>query len=177
MSLVGCGERPLGQQCAASQVDVAADLRPDLPAALRDHLGSQLQAFYAASMSDEPPKRLLNLIAQLEANLAEQSAADTSTFRNGLLAALPDLRAYARSLAMAPDRADDLVQETLVKAWANQHRFEPGSNLTGWLCTILRNQFYTECRRRGSAKDFWQPMPSRACTSGFSRTQPARRRT
>lgn len=148
MAPVGCGERPLGQQYASSQVDVSSDLQPGLPAALRDHLGSQLQAFYAASMSDEPPKRLLDLIAQLEATLAEQSAADASTFRNGLLAALPDLRAYARSLAMAPDRADDLVQETLVKAWTNQHRFEPGSNLMGWLCTILRNQFYTECRKR-----------------------------
>ena len=58
------------------------------------------------------------------------------------------MRAYARSLAVDPTRADDLVQETLVKAWANQHRFEPGSNLMGWLCTILRNQFYTECRKR-----------------------------
>ena len=44
--------------------------------------------------------------------------------------------------------ADDLVQETLLKAWANQGRFEPGSNLKAWLCTILRNHFYTECRKR-----------------------------
>lgn len=44
--------------------------------------------------------------------------------------------------------ADDLVQETLLKAWKNQDRFEPGSNLQAWLCTILRNQFYTDIRKR-----------------------------
>ncbi len=40
------------------------------------------------------------------------------------------------------------MQKTLLKAWSNQHRFERGTNLKAWLCTILRNQFYSECRRR-----------------------------
>jgi RNA polymerase sigma-70 factor (ECF subfamily) len=44
-------------------------------------------------------------------------------------------------------RADDLVQETLLKAWSNQHRFQVGSNLNAWLFTILRNHFYSECRK------------------------------
>ena len=70
-----------------------------------------------------------------------------SVFRNDLVAALPGLRVFALSLAVNPTRADDLVQETLLKAWANQHRFVPGSNFKAWLCTILRNQFYTECRK------------------------------
>jgi RNA polymerase sigma factor (sigma-70 family) len=53
-------------------------------------------------------------------------------------------------LSLIPDsgRADDLVQETVLKAWANQERFVSGTNLKAWLCTILRNQFYTEYRKR-----------------------------
>jgi len=44
-------------------------------------------------------------------------------------------------------RADDLVQETILRAWQNQDRFEPGSNLGAWLFTILRNLFYSHLRR------------------------------
>lgn len=65
-----------------------------------------------------------------------------------LLAAVPKLRAFAISLCGRSDRADDLVQETLVKAWANLTSFEPGSNMTAWLYTILRNEFYSEFRKR-----------------------------
>jgi RNA polymerase sigma-70 factor (ECF subfamily) len=119
-----------------------------LPAPVRDHLGHQLQAFYASILAKAQPQQHLALIAQFDAALMAQGVAVASQFRTDLLAALPDLRAYAGSLTMDPCRADDLVQEALVKAWANQHRFEPNSNLMGWLCTILRNQFYTECRKR-----------------------------
>ncbi|AWN40699.1 hypothetical protein DK389_09375 [Methylobacterium durans] len=54
-------------------------------------------------------------------------------FRDDLLAALPALRSYAMLLAGNAARADDLVQEVLLKAWSNQHRFVPGSNLNAWL--------------------------------------------
>lgn len=76
------------------------------------------------------------------------SASVPGAFREGLLAAVPSLRAFALSLTYQPDKADDLVQETLVKAWANQHLFQPDTNLKAWLFTILRNQFYTEFRKR-----------------------------
>jgi RNA polymerase sigma-70 factor (ECF subfamily) len=67
--------------------------------------------------------------------------------KDQLLAALPKLRAFAISLCGRTSRADDLVQETLVKAWANIGSFEPGSNMVAWLYTILRNEFYSEFRR------------------------------
>src|ERR1700674_2909118 len=69
-------------------------------------------------------------------------------FHDGLLAELPRLRAFARSLARNPDRADDLVQETLVKAWGHRTKFKEGTNLRAWLFTILRNTYYGELRSR-----------------------------
>jgi len=65
-----------------------------------------------------------------------------------LMAALPRLRAFAMSLCGHTDQADDLVQETLMKAWANLGSFDPGSNMPGWLYTILRNEFYSRLRKR-----------------------------
>ncbi len=70
-----------------------------------------------------------------------------------LLSLLPKLRAFAFSLcgrggAGRADRVDDLVQETIMKALANLHSFVPGSNMTAWLYTILRHEFYTAFRKR-----------------------------
>jgi RNA polymerase sigma-70 factor (ECF subfamily) len=69
------------------------------------------------------------------------------TFRAELIELLPSLRAFARSLAHNPTQADDLVQDTLVKALANVDRFEPGTNLRAWLFTILRNHYYSQLRK------------------------------
>jgi RNA polymerase sigma-70 factor (ECF subfamily) len=68
--------------------------------------------------------------------------------RGLLLGAVPSLRAFAISLSGSVDRADDLVQDTLLRALANIHRFEPGTNLNAWLFTILRNLFHSEYRKR-----------------------------
>jgi len=68
--------------------------------------------------------------------------------REALLAAVPGLRAFAISLAGQVDRADDLVQDTLLRALSNLDRFERGSNLNAWLFTILRNLFHSEYRKR-----------------------------
>jgi RNA polymerase sigma-70 factor (ECF subfamily) len=70
------------------------------------------------------------------------------SFREGMLAALPNLRFYAFSLAHDPVRADDLVQDTFLRAWANADRFTPGTNLHAWLFTILRNSFYSAYRKQ-----------------------------
>lgn len=68
--------------------------------------------------------------------------------REAMLATVPRLRAFAVSLCGNVDRADDLVQETLLKALANIDSFKPGTNLGAWLFTILRNHFRSEYRRR-----------------------------
>lgn len=65
-----------------------------------------------------------------------------------LLAAVPSLRAFAISLSGNVDRADDLVQETLLRAVEHQDKFQAGTSLNAWLFTILRNLFHSEYRKR-----------------------------
>ena len=73
------------------------------------------------------------------------SAADP---RDDLTEHLPALRAFAISLAGDVATADDLVQDTIVKAWTNIEKFQPGTNMRAWLFTILRNTFYSHRRKR-----------------------------
>ena len=68
--------------------------------------------------------------------------------RDLLLGAIPALRAFAFSLTYDFDRTDDLVQDTLMRAWTKAESFRRGTNLTAWLFTILRNLFYSEQRKR-----------------------------
>jgi RNA polymerase sigma-70 factor (ECF subfamily) len=70
------------------------------------------------------------------------------SMRDALLAAVPSLRAFAISLSGNVDRADDLVQETLLRALSHIDSFQPGTNLNAWLFTILRNLFHSEYRKR-----------------------------
>lgn len=72
---------------------------------------------------------------------------DEEAFRNDLTALIPHLRAFARSLCGNATLADDVAQDTLLKAWNARERFIPGSNLKAWTFTILRNQFYSIKRR------------------------------
>src|SRR4051812_11998106 len=68
--------------------------------------------------------------------------------RTAMLAAMPRLRAFAIALCRNGDQADDLVQDTLLRACANIMSFTPDTNMLAWLCTILKNRFFSECRRR-----------------------------
>ena len=73
--------------------------------------------------------------------------AQDSTLRDDLVAAIPNMRAFAISLCGNRDRADDFVQEALVKAWNHLDSFEVGTNLKAWLFTILRNAYFSELRK------------------------------
>lgn len=75
-------------------------------------------------------------------------AADNATaFKRELTGVIPHLRAFARGLCGRPDLADDLVQETMLKAWAARERFEPGTSMRAWTFVILRNAYLTDMRR------------------------------
>src|SRR3954454_9549919 len=68
-------------------------------------------------------------------------------FKDQLAAVIPHLRAFGRSLSGSRDLADDLVQETLLKAWAARKRFQAGTNMRAWTFIILRNLFLSQMRR------------------------------
>jgi RNA polymerase sigma-70 factor, ECF subfamily len=71
-----------------------------------------------------------------------------SNFRDGLVAEIPGLRAFAVSLCGSVTMADDLVQEALLRAWSNSSKFQLGTSLRAWLFTILRNTYYSQYRKR-----------------------------
>jgi RNA polymerase sigma-70 factor (ECF subfamily) len=70
------------------------------------------------------------------------------SWRDAVVGQIPALRAFAWSLSHNGADADDLVQETLTKAWTHRDKFEDGTNLRAWLFTILRNTYYTAVTRR-----------------------------
>lgn len=72
---------------------------------------------------------------------------DDDAFRAELGAVIPHLRAFGRSLSGSRDLADDLVQETLLKAWNARRRFQAGTNMRAWTFIILRNVFLSQMRR------------------------------
>ena len=83
----------------------------------------------------------------IENTLSVREQADTAEFRAQLLEHVPQLRAFARGLAGSRDRADDLVQDTIVRALGAAHRYEPDTNMRAWLFTILRNCHFSERRK------------------------------
>ena len=67
-----------------------------------------------------------------------------AAFTDMMVAEMPYLRAFALSLSGSASVADDLVQETLVKAWSHADSFETGTNFRAWLVTILRNTYFNQ---------------------------------
>jgi RNA polymerase sigma-70 factor, ECF subfamily len=79
---------------------------------------------------------------------AELVPLDDAAFKSQLAATIPHLRAYGRSLAGDIDRADDLVQDTMLKAWTSRARFAAGTSMKAWTFVILRNAFLSQMRRQ-----------------------------
>jgi RNA polymerase sigma-70 factor (ECF subfamily) len=75
-----------------------------------------------------------------------------SDFHRQIEEQIPRLRRYARALTRNPDRADDLLQDTLVRALDKQHLWQPGTNLRAWLFTLMHNQNINAIRRNEPLK-------------------------
>jgi RNA polymerase sigma-70 factor, ECF subfamily len=85
--------------------------------------------------------------AQPASPTAQDKQLSDGEFKTLLAAVIPHLRAYGRSLSGNPDLADDLTQDTMVKAWASRDRFERGTSIKAWTFVILRNTFLSQMRR------------------------------
>jgi DNA-directed RNA polymerase specialized sigma24 family protein len=84
---------------------------------------------------------------EFEAPRPEPVPLPDNEFKDQLAQVIPHLRAFGRSLSGSRDLADDLVQETLLKAWAARKRFQAGTNMRAWTFIILRNLFLSQMRR------------------------------
>ncbi|RJF91501.1 sigma-70 family RNA polymerase sigma factor [Sphingomonas cavernae] len=85
--------------------------------------------------------------ADLDSPAPEHVSLGDDEFKTELGAVIPHLRAFGRSLSGNADLADDLVQETLMKAWAARKRFQAGTNMRAWTFIILRNLYLSQMRR------------------------------
>lgn len=79
---------------------------------------------------------------------ADRVALPDAEFKRHLADVIPHLRAFGRSLSGSRDLADDLVQETLMRAWAARDRFHAGTNMRAWTFIILRNLYLSQMRRQ-----------------------------
>ena len=75
------------------------------------------------------------------------ASSDQKAFERDLVALIPHLRAFGRSLCGNPTQGDDLAQDALAKALASRESFTPGTNMRAWTFMILRNVFYSDKRR------------------------------
>lgn len=143
-----------GADNSQSHVEGMDEGSPTLPEEARQHLGRLLASAYEATHTEPSTiQRFADLLARLEATLDEASRHDTAEFQAQLLAMAPALRRFALSLSHDPTAADDLVQETLLRAWRGRRSFQTGTNFKAWTFTILRNQFYTDRRKHREVQD------------------------
>ncbi|MEB3416684.1 sigma-70 family RNA polymerase sigma factor [Alteriqipengyuania sp. WL0013] len=101
-----------------------------------------------------------------------RSAEDQAAFKRELTEVVPHLRAFARGLCGRPDMADDLVQEALLKAWAAQQRFEPGTSMRAWTFVILRNAYLTDMRRNRFRGEYDETVAERILTAPAGQEEP-----
>jgi RNA polymerase sigma-70 factor (ECF subfamily) len=146
----------------APRVDHTPDPNAIPVASRAKDIGSFLRVAFAETNDDVVPQQFLDLLARLgegeETPVAPRpEALSDKDFKDQLAIVIPHLRAFGRSLSGSRDLADDLVQETLLKAWAARERFQAGTNMRAWTFIILRNLFLSQMRRsrfKGEWDDF-----------------------
>lgn len=102
----------------------------------------------------------------------ERTAAEKADFKHQLTDVVPHLRAFARGLCGRPDVADDLVQETMLKAWAARDRFQLGTSMRAWTFVILRNAYLTDMRRNRFRGEYDEGVAERILTAPAGQEEP-----
>jgi RNA polymerase sigma-70 factor, ECF subfamily len=125
--------------------DLSVSAAPDIT--IQGDLGHQLRASYVNPAEGKPSSKLAQFLDRRAQVAQADLKPNDQAFVDGVVANLPSLRSFAISLTRSVDQAEDLVQETVLRAIRKQEKFEPGTNLQAWLFTILRNLFCSVCRR------------------------------
>jgi RNA polymerase sigma-70 factor, ECF subfamily len=137
---------PQGVDGVSTSRWLKAESRPPLPSVLHGPFSACLERVYAPSLCATLPPHLLALASRLETASDTAQARDPDRFRDDLLRLLPHLRRFARAITRGAGQTDDLVQETLLRAWQSKDHYRPGSNLKAWAFMIMRNSFYARVR-------------------------------
>lgn len=127
-------------------------------------VGGLLKAAFHAEAEMVLPDSFVLLLARLEDCGEGHTRLSDRSFKQQLESVLPGLRRYALSLTRDPQQVDDLVQETLLRAWAARDRFHAGTSIRAWTSTILRNLHFTELRR-GRIKVDWDDAMAMSLTT------------
>lgn len=114
--------------------------RRDLPREILHHV-YVYKAYCSTSFAAPFPDTVLDL-------QSESTLMPSASFKEGLIAEIPNLRAFAISLSGSMSMADDLVQGAMLRAWVHSDKFQPGTSLRAWLFTILRNIYFSNYRKR-----------------------------
>jgi RNA polymerase sigma-70 factor (ECF subfamily) len=118
-----------------------------LDAGIQAHLGTQLRVWYGDPCGDKIPYSLARLLDHLTQVIQAHTEPLDPSFIDEVLACLTPLRGFAISLTRDVNQAEDLVQETVLRAISKRAQFETGTSVQAWLFTILRNQFFSAHRR------------------------------
>src|SRR5208282_3436283 len=76
-----------------------------------------------------------------------RSPQEMKDFERELVSSIPFLRRFSNAQCRQRDLAEDMLQETLAKAWRYRDQYKPGTKLKAWLVTILRHEFCSHMRR------------------------------
>jgi RNA polymerase sigma-70 factor (ECF subfamily) len=118
-----------------------------LDSSIQAHLGQHLRTCYGDPSKAELPPDLARLLDRVAQAIRARTGLVDAAFVDGVLASVTSLRAFAISLTRSALQAEDLVQETVLRAISKQEQFVAGTNLQAWLFTILRNQFCSDHRK------------------------------
>jgi RNA polymerase sigma-70 factor (ECF subfamily) len=141
---------------------ITTDIRQEWPPALRPvrrsvsaaldssiqiHLGQHLRTWYGNPAEDKLPPHLARLLKRAAQVIRARTELADQAFIAGVMASVSSLRAFAISLTRDAEKAEDLVQETVLRAISKQEQFAASTNLQAWLFTILHNQFCSNHRK------------------------------
>jgi RNA polymerase sigma-70 factor, ECF subfamily len=118
-----------------------------LNSSIQAHLGQHLRTWYGDPAGDKLPRKLARLLDRVAQVIRARTELIDQAFVDEVLVNVTSLRAFAISLTRDAEKAEDLVQETVLRAISKQEQFVAGTNLQAWLFTILRNQFFSDHRK------------------------------